>query len=368
MKHRTSFLTMLVLWLLCIGVNVLAHVWPQAADWYIQNAFPALSDLWSFLTGWLPFSLGEWLIVAGLCFAALVLVSFPLCMLLAKKRRRSVAAVYGEVCGWVLTWLFSVLTMHFFVLYQGTPLSETLGEVTYTNTEVLDAYEALVQEANALSLEVERDDTGHMVLRDDPMEEAKACMQRLGGTYPQYVAYYPDAKAIHHAYFFTQQGLLGIYYPFTMEANYNPAMYDVNLPVTLCHEYTHLRGNIFEDEAGYYAYKACMTSADPQFRYSALVSVLGWLELDLGDDAAAQERLQEIDASMEPGLCTDMYSFVPAEYIETHADEEILPTSLVSEVADTVMDTSLKVNGVSDGIHSYHGLTALVLHDRLGGE
>ena len=365
MKHRTSFVTMLVIWLCLIGVNAAAHMYPQAADWYIYNVFPALSDLWSFVTGLFPFSLGEWLIVAGIVLSVLVLVSFPLCMLFGKKRRRSIAAFYGEVCGWTLTWLFGVLTLHFFTLYQGTPLSETLGEVQYTNSEVLDVYAALVEEANALSEEVERDDTGHMRLRDDPMEEAKACMQRLGDTNAQYVGYYPDAKPIYHAYFFTQQGLMGIYYPFTMEANYNPVMYDVNLPVTLCHEYTHLRGNIFEDEAGYYAYRACMTSEDPQFRYSALVSVIGWLELDLGEDEAARSRFRDIEATMTPGLRTNLYSFVPEDYLETHADEEILPTSLVSDVADTMMDTSLKVNGVSDGIHSYRGLTALVLHDRM---
>ena len=148
-----------------------------------------------------------------------------------------------------------------------------------------------------------------------------------------------------------------------MEANYNPVVYEVNLPVTICHEFTHLKGNIFEDEAGYYAFLACMTSDSPDFRYSAYVSALEWLDVDFGDDDDAWLAYDEIHAAISPQLDQDMYTFVPESYWTEHKEtDEFIPTAIVEETADMVMDTSLKVNGIVEGKHSYHGMTALLLH------
>ena len=43
--------------------------------------------------------------------------------------------------------------------------------------------------------------------------------------------------------------LMGIYFPFSMEANYNQDMYKAKLPDTICHELAHTKGYIQEDEA-----------------------------------------------------------------------------------------------------------------------
>lgn len=45
------------------------------------------------------------------------------------------------------------------------------------------------------------------------------------------------------------QQLCGVYSPFTVEANYNGDMPDYNVPHTLCHELSHLKGFMREDEA-----------------------------------------------------------------------------------------------------------------------
>jgi hypothetical protein len=151
-----------------------------------------------------------------------------------------------------------------------------------------------------------------------------------------------------------------------MEANYNPVVYDVNLPNTICHEYTHLKGNIFEDEAGYYAFLACMTSESHDFRYSACITALEWLDLDFSDDAAAQQEFDQIIAECEPEVFQDLYTYVPEEYWEEHKEtDEVIPTDLVNDTANIIMDANLKVNGISEGKHSYHGMTALLLHHYL---
>ena len=363
MKLRISDKIMLGICLLMLLVNLLARLCHPAVNWYITHIFPCISGIWCRISGLFPFSVGEWMIVAGIVLIGLGLIGIPLVLLFGREKREPIAKFLARFYGWILTWVFSVVTMRFLVLYQGTQLSQTLSGQEYENVQVLEVYRELVEQANAEAELVARDENGHFILTDALMPEAKACMQRLAVDYPQYAGYYPDAKPIHHAYFFSQQNLLGIYYPHSMEANYNPVVYEINLPVTICHEFTHLKGNVFEDEAGYYAFLACMTSESHDFRYSAYVSALEWIELDFGDDDDARLEYEAIRASFSPKLNCDMYSFVPDSYWETHQEaEEVIPTALVSETADRVMDTSLKVNGIVEGVHSYHGMTALLLH------
>lgn len=352
------------IWIFLILINLLSRFLTPAVDFYIQYIFPVVSDFWCSMSGLAEFSVGEYMIVAGIALVIIGLVSFLLFMLFARKRRRGkIARIYGHFYGWILTWLFFILTFRFFILYQGTQMSTQLERIEFRNKDVLKAYALLVEEANQASENVSRDESGHFVLAEDTdlMLEAKRCMRKLAQEFPQYKGVYPDAKPIAHAYFFTQQNLLGIYFPFSMEANYNPVAYDINIPVTVCHEYTHLKGNIFEDEAGYLAFRACQMSENADFVYSGYIGALNWLNLDFGDDASAWEQYQEITDKLSPDVRKDLYCFVPEEYYQTHRHEEVISTAIVSDVADTVMDANLKVNGIPEGNASYHGLTGLVL-------
>ena len=365
-RRQLSLWIMGGIWVLMILCNILARLCRPAVDWYILHVFPLISGFCCRISGLFPFSVGEWMIVGAVVLVILAVLGVPLVLIFGRSKKWRILGVTAQVYGWIMTLVFSIMTTRFLVLYQGTQLSQTLGEVTYTNEQVLSVVRTLVTEAGKESELVDRDENGHMILTGDLQTEAKACMQRLAQTYPQFSGYYPDAKPIHHAYFFSQQSLLGIYYPHSMEANYNPVVYDINLPDTICHEYTHLKGNIFEDEAGYYAFLACMTSESHDFRYSAYITALEWLELDFGDDAAAQAEFDEIWAECDPLVFQDLYTYVPEEYWESHKEtDEVIPTDLVNDTAETIMDASLKVNGISEGTHSYHGMTALLLHHYL---
>ena len=76
-------------------------------------------------------------------------------------------------------------------------------------------------------------------------------MFSLGATYPELSGYYPQPKGLLFPAFLSVQNLSGIYSPFTIEANYNSAMVSYNLPFTICHELSHLRGFMQEEEANF---------------------------------------------------------------------------------------------------------------------
>ena len=58
---------------------------------------------------------------------------------------------------------------------------------------------------------------------------------------------------------------------------------------------------------------------------------------------------------------------MPEEYWQEHKEkDEIIPTQLVEDTAEKIMDASLKVNGIENGSRSYHGMTALLFHYYIG--
>ena len=48
-----------------------------------------------------------------------------------------------------------------------------------------------------------------------------------------------------------------------------------NIPHTICHELSHLKGFMREDEANFIGYLACIGSDSPDFRYSGYLT--GWV-------------------------------------------------------------------------------------------
>ncbi|MBQ7012743.1 MAG: DUF3810 domain-containing protein [Oscillospiraceae bacterium] len=360
MKRHLSWMIMGSICLCMVLLNVLARLSTPFSDWYADTIFPVLSGLWSGLTGAVPFSVGEVLLVIGVLALVLVPVSFLVLMLSMKPHRRLIRCIYGQVVGWVLTWILSVESLHFFLLYHTTPFGDRYypdASDTYSNAEVLAVYEALILDVNEAAKNVARDENGQFILTDDLQTEAKAAMQKLGETYPRYSGNYPDAKPIYHSFFMTQQYLLGVYFPFSMEANYNPDVCPANLPNTLCHEFSHLKGNMYEDEAGFLAFLACTGSDSADFRYSGYLNALEYM-MDAGSEADADGT---VSAQIAPEVWADLFEYVPENYWEDNAEQEFIPTETVQEVASAAIDTSLKINGVEDGEKSYGRIVNLLL-------
>ena len=151
-----------------------------------------------------------------------------------------------------------------------------------------------------------------------------------------------------------------------MEANYNDVMEFMRKPETLCHELAHLRGFIFEDEANFISYLACVTSDDIYFQYSGYLSVLNYLDSDLyyawKNNYAAYEKAAETVSPIQIyEIVWEDSIFVSDEEWDRINGKALIDTETVDVMADTLVDTSLKINGVSDGVVSYSRVVQLLL-------
>ena len=407
-KHFFSRKVRIILFFVIAAIVILLNVaaWNSApfCDWYIAYIFPIWVNTYGRLTGLFPFSVGEWLILAGLllvAMATLLPIVWGAAELVTRLRsrlenrrhveeskesgdkpapvslRRFVKGFYRFFV-WTLLTVCLVMTLNCFILYHASTFSQRYldgGEEEYALEELMAVYNRVAEECLRLSEVIERDENGRALYTGskgkngqtlDMADKARELMVQLGESYNQLDGYYPRPKALLSSDFMCQQYMCGYYFPFSMEANYNDVMYILNKPSTMCHELAHLRGFIYEDEANFVAYLACVESDDVFFQYAGDLSVLGYLYNDLyrawqadpEDYAAAAEK-------MRPIAVTDQVweddTFVLQEEWDRINGKALIDTEVVDQAADVFIDTNLKVNGISDGSVSYSRVVKLLL-------
>lgn len=364
--------------ILVVLLNVIAWNSTTFCDAYIKYIFPLWVNTYGRVTGVFSFSVGEIMLVLGVCCVVIfVLVAatgavtglYRLCRgkeYVTGKLLRGfwkAAKGYSLWFAWVLLAVCLVMTLNCTILYHASTFSEQYygeEEGEYTVEELIAVRNLVVERCNALSMEMERDESGRIVYTADMQAEAIDAMQKLGNTYDQLDGYYPRPKPLAASDFFSQQYMQGYYFPFSMEANYNNVMYIMNVPATLCHELCHLRGYIFEDEANFISYLACVQSGNKFFEYSGYLSVLYYLDNDFYAAVGKDLKAYWEQPVILPQVHEDNV-FLTQEEWDRINDKALIDTETVDEISDTFTDTTLKANGVSDGIVSYSRVVELLL-------
>lgn len=381
----------LVIYIGIVAVVILLNVvaWNSTAfcDAYIEKVFPIWVNTYGRLTGLVPFSVGEVMLALGVVLVVLASVLWVpwIAAKIVRHRKMAggeqqggksaaptgIAMVICKMTGgfylffaWTLLSVSLVMTLNCFILYHASTSSEVYfgreHEAKYDLEDLIAVRNMVVEECNRLSLAMERDENGTILYHKDIEEVAIACMQELGKTYGHLDGFYPRPKPLYTSDFFSQQYMCGYYFPFSMEANYNNVMYIMNKPSTMCHELAHLRGYIFEDEANFISFLACIQSEDIVFRYSGYLSVLNYLDNDFYK-AVGRDREAYLAQPVITARVIEDNVFVTEEEWDRINGKALIDTETVDEVSDTLVDVTLKANGVSDGMISYNRVVRLLL-------
>jgi hypothetical protein len=292
----------------------------------------------------------------------LSLIAMVVLLILLKGRRKKVARIFGFVYGWIIAFIVTTETLNCFILYHCSTFADLNGiEVTEHTQEELEALgDKLVSEINDLATQVQRDDEGKFLLTDDTEETAQKAWDNLSHEFKNLDGYYVKPKGILCSFFMSQTDLMGIYFPFTMEANYNDDMYKAKLPDTICHELAHTKGYIQEDEANFIAFIACDRSDSADYRYSGYLSALTQVRNKIFEYADNEKKIA-FDSSISELVWNDINA--NWEYWDSvrNAEDTVLDSQTVSKVSDKAMETSLQLNGVEDGKKSYGRMVDLML-------
>ncbi len=365
-RIQKQYVIMIVIAVAMILINVIARLSVPFSDFYLNSIFPVISTPFAFITGLFPFSVGELFIILCVVFIAVTAPTLLVLMFIKNQRKllKRLSKLALDIVLWVLIFLLSTLTLNCFVMYQCTPFSEKYFQPSEHNEELLVKTISMVTARIAeLHDTFERDADGYIVLESNCENDCVKALQKSAGEYSQLKGYYPPVKLISNSFFMSQQGTIGVFYPMTMEANYNDDIQPIAKPATICHELAHLKGVIHEDEANFVSMVACFNSDNPAVRYSGYLDALYYLYQDSKQLKGTEyEHDLAVAYSVVPSdvWSHDISSFT-ADYWEKNKEKEIIPTETVEAVSEAVSDTALKFNEVEDGILSYYRVVELLM-------
>lgn len=356
------------IWLVLMGAALLvnAAAWKSSrfCDFYAEKIFPVWSGISSRVTALFPFSVGEWMIVAGVGFAIVFAASAILRLTVQKSWSRRLFSDMKKALCWGGLAFFWVMTCNCFLLYHSTAIEERyadgIREGNYSRKELAALRDYIVVNANELAGSFPRDDNGWLVYEGDMKETAAQAMRSMGEEYERLKGYYPEPKEIYFSDLLSQTHMKGYYFPFSMEANYNKTMYVANKPNTICHEFAHLKGFIREDEANLIGYLACVSSEDPLFRYSGYLGVIDYVEREFKKSIGNSKKEYEKHPEISEFVYRDNV-FLTKEAWQKVEKKAVVSTQAVRKVSRAATTASLKLNGVKEGMASYGGVVKLLL-------
>lgn len=352
-KGKTMNIATLVLFVSALLLQLLARETAGFAQMYSTTVYRFLVEILGRVLSLFPFSVAE-IGLYGLIVAAVVGV-FVLIRRVKEGRLRWQQALIRsvQVALFAASLLSFTYTAGCGINYHRTAFSAEAGfEIKPSSREELTALcRELVKQINEAAETIETDENGCLELSGDVKGTARRAMALLGEEYSQLNGFYPRPKGLLVSRILSVQKIEGIYSPFTLEANYNREMPAVNIPVTVCHELSHLRGFMREDEANFIAYLACLRSEEPQFIYSGAI-----LALIHSGNALYRDGGQDEYWAIYDSLCDTAKRDMQADSAFWKQFD-----GKVAEVSGQVNDAYLKVNKQEDGIKSYGRMVDLLL-------
>lgn len=350
-----------VLFSIAIILNVLAWMSRSFCDAYIENVFPVWGRIYGIFTNLTNRSVGEIMLylAAVLILFMLIAIIWLFALKVSGKGGRFASALKGylRIILMITAIEAVVMTLNCFILYHCSTFNqkympEIESDRKYTIQELAEVRDVVVNRANALAEHMQRDEEGNIIYDGDMAAAAIREMKKLGEKYPQLDGYYGHPKAFATSEFFSQQYMMGYYFPFSMEANYNDVMYIANIPATMCHELAHTKGFIYEDEANFIGFLACLHSEDEFIEYCGYLSVISYLSNDLYE-SLGKDKVAYSKYAKASDLVVHDRVFLTRSAWEQVEKKAVLDTETVKEASNKFIDTNLKVNGIDQGAAMY---------------
>lgn len=364
-KSRLSKQTkvLIIIFSVCVLLNITAWLSTPFCDFYNKYIFPFWTSTYGRLTSLLPFSFGEILIMIAVFGIPISLIAMIVLLIVMKGKRKKTGKIFGFVYCWIIAFVMVTETLNCFILYHCSTFTDlnNIKVTEHTDKELEALGDIMITRLNELSTKVKRDSDGNFVLTSDLNETAKKSLEKLSDKFKNLDGYYVKPKPIICSFFMSQINLMGIYFPFSMEANYNNDMYKAKLPDTICHELAHTKGYIQEDEASFIAFMACDSSDSYDYQYSGYLSAFTQVRNKIFEYADTDTKIK-FDSSLDESVWRDISE--NQKYWESvrEAKDTVIDSKKAGEISDKAMNSSLKLNGVNDGTRSYGRVVDLILN------
>ena len=327
------------------------------ADFYGFTVYPGVVNVFARLSGLVPFSLAEIMVICGVLLLLTGIVWFAVNMIRRKGRRLRLllsSAATIVFAGGILLFCY-VYGMG--INYSRSPFSEIAGMKTekYSKEQVLETLQYAIGKLSAAGAETGLDENGHIIVPEDLSDRAGKAMEKLGTQYDALDSYYPPVKPVMLSAQMCHAHITGIFTFYSMEANYNTMDVPEELGHTVCHELSHMTGFMREDEANFISYLACRGSGDEYLTYCGWYDIVIYLLNAYYPEATPQEY-SEVYMTI-PDYARKQLTMQNEFWAKYDHD--------FGKAAEAINDVYLKINDQQEGTKSYGRVVDLVIADYL---
>lgn len=322
---------------------------------YSTGIYRYLSQAQNIISGMLPFSLHELLIVLAVLIAVFLFI-FSIIQAVKSKNKW-----YKPIVSFLLTILAggSLLYFIFTICWGLNNYRPTFGEIAGLEVrdssveELKELCISLIDKTNSLRIEMKENSEGITTTTMTDKEMFRLALEgyeNVSKIYPELGGSYAAPKGVLLSVPMTYTDTWGQYSAFTGEANVNVNIPVYFIPCTACHEMAHQRGFSREDEANYIGYLTCRMNSNVFFQYSGYIDAM--LSSMNALYAASYDDWKELRESYSDGVSRDIdyLSIFNARY-----------EGVIGRVSNSANDIYLKANNQPNGVNSYGRMVDLLL-------
>jgi len=354
-----------ILALLSVGVHIFSMKSQAFADFFNMNVSSHIRAFTAHLTGGIPFSLAETIVLSSpLILALLIMVCVKVACVNDTGGKKYASARYLVSLFSVAALEYSLFVCSFGAAYNSTTLDRKLGleRRDVSAEELYKSAEYMLSQCDTVLDEVTFAYGAESIMPytlDEMVDLLNIAYGRAADKYDFIPKLDENVKFIMASEPMTYTHISGVYTFFTGEANLNINFPEYSLPFTAAHEMSHQRGIARENEANFMAFLVCIESGDPYIRYSGYVNMYEYLANALY--SANPDMYFELLATVDKRVYGEIRAY--SRFFDKYRE------SVASDVSGAVNDTYLKLQGQSAGTKSYGlvvDLAVAYVHDVMG--
>ena len=333
-----------VLTALSIGLYVAFRLSPPFADTFNRTISPIGRVILAKLTGWLPISFAEMLLLLSpIILITLIVIGAKYHCDTAKQMWIFVACLLSAVC-----MVFNLFVWNFAPGYNAHPLDQKLGleRKPVSAQGLLATADILVEELIAIEGDILFTETGASRMPYSYSQMNEKLMQAYDKACEKYDFiddFHSRVKPVMLSEPMSYTHITGVYTFFTGEANINVNFPDYTIPFTAAHELAHQRGIAREDEANFVAFLVCIESDDAYIRYSGVMNLYEYVVSAL---YSADKTLYKENYLKQPKtIIGERIAY--SEFFEKYRE------NTAAEISEATNNAYLQSQGTPQGTRSY---------------
>ena len=334
--------------------SILVHIY-SANSIHVENQYsaviyPKISLILRFLTGWVPFSIGDILYGAATLWLIWVIFYGLFKLITGKITKESIKKGLLKTIIIALS-VYLIFNIFWGINYdrEGIAYQLKLTKQEYTAVELRHLDSLLLQKVNESKLALVHNNSAGKKTKEI-FAESNEAYKIIAAKFPFLNYKVNSVKSSMWGWIGNYFGFTGYYDPFTGEAQVNTTVPYFLQPYTTCHEMAHQLGYAKEDEANFVGYLAASASTDTLFHYSVYLDIFLATNRNLFnvDSASARTFAKQISPEVKADLKTWK------EFIIQHKNP-------AEPIVQWLYGKYLEKNNQPSGILSYDEVTALLI-------